>query len=157
MTVGRHRPADGEPVGPGLFLSDAPLLSLAPLRGVEVVDQLGPLDARLHLHQATLPVQVEHAGHASGVQHGAAGRELLAAHCVLPSGHADPPAVRPGHGSAQSLERPHRYERRRGGVEPGVDVVEGHGCASLPLAVVVRHEHQPGGRSSRFHPCGDAT
>ncbi len=125
--VGGQAAADGELVGAGLLLREGPLALAAFLRADQVLQDLRPLDAGLHLQVALLGVEAEHAVHAPRVDHQPVHEELLAAHGVARARDADRLffLLRRAHRRADALQRlglhdaPHA---RR--VELRVDVVD---------------------------------
>ena len=60
----------------------------ASLGGLEVVDQLGPVDASPNLDQAALLIEGDNAVHAAHVHEHTVAEELLAAHGVAAAGDA---------------------------------------------------------------------
>ena len=126
VRVGRKRAPDRQPVGTGLLLDDPPGVLPSRLHASQLVDQLGPLDARLDLGDAALRVEADDAAHAPHVEEQRVGAELLAAHRVAGAGYADAPALAP-----RGRDRtPDVFDRRRlhdradvGRVQLGVQVV----------------------------------
>jgi hypothetical protein len=86
MHVGRERTSQAQAVGPGLLLGDCPLRRFVFLRGMEIADQLGPLDSRFRFHHSMDSVEVEHAIERQGIEQDRGGRERLRAHCVATAG-----------------------------------------------------------------------
>src|SRR5207247_10676380 len=99
MHVGRETSAQRECVGPGLFLSNTPLLCLARL-SVEIrANQFRPLDASFPFDQAALLIKRNHPVECTRVDANAIRGKLLATHGMT--------AARNGAGQAFSRRGAH--------------------------------------------------
>jgi hypothetical protein len=128
--VGGDGAADREAIGARLLLHDSPRPWPARLSAHEIVDELRPLRARLHRHQAALGVEGEDAIHRTGVDEQRPFAELLAAHRVPPARDADGRALlaRTAHQLRQRLVmRGLRDRAHRRRVELGMHVVDDDG------------------------------
>ena len=129
MHIRGERPTQGEPVGAGLLLDDAPRMRLPVLPGVQPGDQRRPHDARLGFDLAPLRVEVQHAvepGHVEEIEPRA---ELLPTHGVAAAGDGD----RATRGACREHRLAYVCHRCRpqdaphqSRVELGMDVVDEH-------------------------------
>ena len=94
MAVAGKRAGDAQPIGAGLLLIDPPLPSAPFLPGVEIPDELGPLDAALDRDHAALVVERQHTVQGARVDEHTVLAELLAAHCMPSSRDRDRPTGR---------------------------------------------------------------
>ena len=154
VRVGGERAAETQPVGPCLFLHDAPLARVSLLTLDERRHERGPLDARPNLHLSAAGVEVEDRVHAARVHVHRVGTELLAAHRVPPAGdrHGAPLAGGAPHeiGERLSVRRPLDANHSRP-VELRMNVVH-------PDAVGARFVlRQPGARAGPERGGGSGT
>src|SRR5437773_8912591 len=87
MHVGRETSAQRECVGPGLFLSNTPLLCLARLSVQIRANQFRPLDARFRFDQAALLIKRNNPVKRARVDANAVGGKLLTTHRMPAAGN----------------------------------------------------------------------
>ncbi len=96
VDVRGQRAAEAEAIGARLLLGDPPRPLAPALRGDQVRDQGGPLDAGLDLDLPALGIEVEHPVDRGHVEQHRPRPELLAAHCVPAAGDAHRAALPAG-------------------------------------------------------------
>jgi hypothetical protein len=89
VPVGRERASESEAICARLLLGDAPLRPFPLLDALQVVHELGPLDAGLAFDQTGIRVEVEDPVHPRHVNVPAVREELLATHGMAGAGDAD--------------------------------------------------------------------
>src|SRR5262245_25668814 len=94
MRVAGERTADAETIGASLLLIDPPLPGLSFLSSRQLLNQLGPLDARLDVDRTVLRVERQESIHRARVDEDGRVAELLPAHRVSAAGDANGFALR---------------------------------------------------------------
>jgi hypothetical protein len=126
VDVRRERAAEGQVIGAGLLLDDAPPVRLVCEGPQQVVDQLYPVDSRFDGHQSALPIDIDHPIEGGHVHERAAGTELLPSHRVAAATETEA-LTRATRGGNQLLQLASRARpkpaRDVGGIELRVDVV----------------------------------
>jgi len=84
-----ERPADAQTVGARLLLPDAPLRPFSLLCLLQMIQEFGPADSRLHGEEPVLLVERDDAVQPARVEQDGVRSELLPAHRVAAPGDAD--------------------------------------------------------------------
>ena len=89
MRIGGDGAGNGEAVGAGLLLRDAPDTGVAVLQCEICIDQFRPLDSGFHFKDSPLAIEVQNAIHFADIDQQCAAPKLLAAHGVPPACDGD--------------------------------------------------------------------